>query len=60
MKNPTEFLNPGSPEAIKKGCQCPVLDNYPMSRGGLAVPEEGIFVTTSLCKMHWRGEEEGE
>lgn len=59
MKNPVEFLNPGSPEAKKQGCRCPVLDNHPMGRGGMAIPELGVFVTTAECKMHWE-DKEGE
>lgn len=38
---------PGSPEAIRLGCQCPVLDNQ--EREG-----SGTYVISSRCSMHWR------
>lgn len=48
--------NPGSPEAIKAGCKCPVLDNG-HGRGwmGGVKDEEGrtIYVYSSACEIHW-------
>lgn len=42
--------NPGSDEALKLGCRCPVLDN---NHGMWAPwPPDGWWVTQS-CKMHW-------
>jgi hypothetical protein len=37
--------NPGSPEAIKQGCTCPVLDNE-FGRGS------GPFWITDGCPLH--------
>lgn len=41
--------NPGSDEAIAKGCKCPVLDNA-HGRGYLGKP--GIFVLSADCPLH--------
>lgn len=49
-------LNPGSDEAIKAGCTCPVLDNA-HGRGYMGVA--GIFVYRDGCPLHWpAGEDE--
>lgn len=40
--------NPGSDEAIKLGCSCPVLDNA----HGWGYWKQGIFVIDMLCEMH--------
>lgn len=42
-------LNPGSDEAIKAGCTCPVLDN---SHGKGYYMQEGIFVMVANCPIH--------
>lgn len=44
--------NPGSPEAVKLGCTCPVKDN----RLGAGVDGKGeIFWMTSGCPLHGLG-----
>jgi hypothetical protein len=50
MTDSQKTPNPGSPEAVSKGCRCPVLDNA-NGRGYMGV--EGIFVYTSCCPLHW-------
>ena len=49
-------LNPGSDEAIKAGCRCPVLDNEHGAgyMGGVTDKETGetIFVTRGDCPLH--------
>lgn len=42
--------NPGSDEAYKKGCTCPRMDN---SYGRGYYGQEGIFVMTQGCILHW-------
>jgi hypothetical protein len=46
-------LNPGSDEAIKAGCKCPVLDNN-HGRGCGAKDENGdpLFWMNGACKIH--------
>jgi hypothetical protein len=46
--------NPGSPEAIKRGCKCPVLDNG-HGRGHLGDGEQFGWWTHLDCPLH--GEE---
>lgn len=51
-------LNPGSPEAIKQGCTCPVLDNdhgdgFP-GRG-----HESMFWVSRTCPIHGDKKENG-
>jgi hypothetical protein len=41
--------NPGTTEAIERGCLCPVIDNH-HGRGWKGV--EGVFVYTSGCPVH--------
>ena len=49
--------NPGSKEAIKKGCKCPILDN----RNGLGmyIDLKGcrVFVFNKECKFHSKKED---
>ena len=45
MKTPT----PGSDEAVKQGCTCPVLDN---SHGYGYMGRKGIFVYMGGCPVH--------
>lgn len=45
--------NPGSDEALDKGCTCPVLDNS-HGRGYMGI--EGRFVVSFDCPLH--GEDE--
>jgi hypothetical protein len=47
MKKPK--LNPGSDEAIKAGCLCPVLDNA-HGKGYMGMPE--VFVMQENCPIH--------
>jgi hypothetical protein len=42
--------NPGSDEAIKQGCTCPVLDN---GHGTGYMGQKGIFVFNIDCPVHW-------
>lgn len=48
--------NPGSPEAIKQGCLCPVIDNAHGKGylGGVKDPETGetVFVWRADCPLH--------
>lgn len=51
----TEFTtsaapNPGSPEAAKRGCTCPRIDN---GHGHGYLGQLGIFVMTGGCPLHW-------
>lgn len=45
----TDTPNPGSKEAIDKGCTCPVLDN---GHGRGYMGQKGIFVITNGCPIH--------
>ena len=47
--------NPGSDEAVRKGCLCAVLDNR---RGKGAFDfGDGLFWTTEECPLHGKGSE---
>ena len=41
--------NPGSNEAVERGCKCPVLDN---SHGKGYMMQKGIFVKVVGCPLH--------
>lgn len=41
--------NPGTKEAIRAGCTCPVLDN---SHGKGYMGQAGVFIYTMGCKIH--------
>ncbi|RMH21580.1 MAG: hypothetical protein D6698_02475 [Gammaproteobacteria bacterium] len=41
--------NPGSEEAVKRGCTCPVLDNA-FGKGYMGQP--GVFVQVADCPIH--------
>jgi hypothetical protein len=45
--------NPGSPEAVKKGCLCPVMDNR-RGRGCGRTGENGdpLFYMDEACPVH--------
>lgn len=46
--------NPGSPEAVKNGCTCPVLDNS-HGKGYMGqVGRDGkpIFIISATCPIH--------
>lgn len=43
--------NPGSPEAVEKGCKCPVMDNH----NGEGIPLDGYdksFWINRNCPLH--------
>ncbi len=47
--------NPGSPDAVKAGCTCPIMDNHhgagiamPNGRGGL----DTLFWKSGDCPLH--------
>jgi hypothetical protein len=43
--------NPGSPEAVEQGCQCPVMDNHQ----GAGIPtggEDKMFWIAHDCPIH--------
>jgi hypothetical protein len=42
--------NPGSDEAVARGCRCPVIDNG-RGRGYMGQPD--IFVLSADCPLHW-------
>lgn len=47
--------NPGSDEAVKAGCQCPVLDN---ARGrGIPWGGQTVFYVDETCPLHGRKKE---
>ena len=54
-KNQDEFP-PGSPEAIKAGCKCPILDNC---YGKGAFMEDGVpqFWIIENCPLHTESKE---
>jgi len=41
--------NPGSDEALARGCKCPVLDNH---HGRGAYHREGLFFIAGGCPLH--------
>lgn len=41
---------PGSPQAVREGCTCPVLDNH---HGSGFLGLDGMFVYNSGCPLHW-------
>ena len=43
-------MNPGSDEAIKQGCTCPVMDNA-RGRGIMGGEELGFWITAG-CPLH--------
>lgn len=55
--------NPGSSEAIKLGCTCPVIDNgYGKGYMGGAKGKDGgtVFVYTLGCPLHGHSSEDAE
>lgn len=44
-----EEPSPGSLEAVKKGCLCPILDNH-HGKGYKGI--EGIFIYNGNCPLH--------
>ena len=53
----TEKPNPGSSEAIKAGCTCPVMDNR--NGNGVYTELDGtvVFVMTIGCPVHDKRED---
>lgn len=49
MSTTHEEPSPGSPEALKKGCLCPILDNH-HGRGYQGI--QGIYVYSGNCPLH--------
>ena len=47
--NTNAVPHPGSPEAVAKGCTCPILDN---AHGGGYLGIPGMFVMTAGCPLH--------
>jgi hypothetical protein len=43
------YPNPGTDEAIKDGCQCPIMDNE-YGRGYMGMPD--VFVYNMECPIH--------
>lgn len=59
--------NPGSDEAVEKGCLCPVIDNhFGVGNGEVTIDGERktVFVFNEGCPLHgsgnWREEEESD
>ena len=49
--------NPGSPEAVEKGCKCPVMDNH--AGEGFHMGDNGpMFWMVRSCPLHGNGMEE--
>ena len=42
--------NPGSVEALKKGCQCPIVDNC--HGRGISIKGEVVFWVNDNCSVH--------
>lgn len=58
MKNYSQsrvLRNPGSDEAVKHGCSCPVMDNA-KGEGRWYGDGQAFFISTS-CKLHGKYEE---
>lgn len=44
--------NPGSPDAIKRGCRCPIIDNgHGHGANGTSGPEAEFWINSD-CPMH--------
>lgn len=54
---------PGSPQAVHRGCECPVMDNGHGKgwMGGAKDPKTGetLFVITASCPLHGEARDEG-
>lgn len=46
-------MNPGSPEAVDAGCECPVMDNR--HGRGVPFPSGPVFWMNQLCPLHGHG-----
>ena len=49
-----EIPAPGSPEAVKDGCTCPVMDNCRGAGYMIGEDMEPLFVVSSDCPVHGR------
>jgi hypothetical protein len=49
MINQNKVPNPGSPEAIKSGCCCPVMDN---NGDGIPTKDGIVFWYSGDCSIH--------
>jgi len=48
----TNKPNPGSPEAVKQGCKCPILDNA-NGRGAYGSSgDDAVFWIAESCPLH--------
>ena len=54
----TGDLNPGSDEALKAGCECPVFDNG-HGQGAFPYPD-GCFWINQNCPLHGKPKQEKE
>ena len=54
----SDLPNPGSPEAVEKGCTCPIIDNH----HGEGFPCDGkqAFWIDATCPLHGIYPEGGE
>ena len=54
MNNNVTLPNPGSPEAVARGCICAIRDNGSGrgARGGTLVDGQKVFVTEDDCPLH--------
>ena len=48
--------NPGSDEAIKRGCKCPVEDNKHGKGTGTGITGDALYWYSSDCPIHCGGE----
>ena len=49
-------VNPGSKEAIKAGCKCPVIDNNHGKGTGTGSDGRPLFWYSSDCQIHCKGQ----
>ena len=57
LTNKEKQPNPGSPEAVEKGCKCPVMDNH--NGAGFHMGDNGpMFWMVRDCPLHGNGMEE--
>lgn len=56
---PTDTPNPGSDEAIKQGCKCPVLDNN-HGRGIAGFDGDVMFWYNGNCPLHVESRSNGD
>ena len=51
-RDPVRVPNPGSDEAVRQGCTCPVLDNSHGRGARVSTEGEVLFWFTSGCPVH--------